>query len=237
METLTAWYEDAISEAEVVAASALDLHAQLLVRRPDAVLCPNGVDYRHFAGFGSPELPEAMGPALAAGNPVIGYYGALAEWIDYELLLHAATALPDHSFVFIGPDYDGSMKEASVFSLPNVWWLGVRKYEDLPAYLHHFDVATIPFKVNEVTHSVSPIKLFEYMAGGRPVVTTALRECARYPAVLVAEDAGDWVAKLGDAEKLRLDPEHQALLRRAARANTWDQRVGTLIEAAARAAR
>jgi hypothetical protein len=54
--------------------------------------------------------------------------------------------------------------------------------------------------------------------------------------VLVADDAGDWVAKLGDAEKLRLDPEHQALLRRTARANSWDQRVGTLIEAAARAA-
>jgi polysaccharide pyruvyl transferase CsaB len=237
METLTAWYEEGISEAEVAAASALDLHAQLLLRRPDAVLCPNGVDYRHFAGYRLHEPPSDLEPALAAGNPVIGYYGALAEWIDYELALHAARALPDHSFVFIGPDYDGSMKQAEVFSLPNVWWLGVKGYGALPAYLHHFDVATIPFKVNEVTHSVSPLKLFEYMAGGRPVVTTALRECARYPAVLVAEDADDWIAKLEDAEKLGNDPEHQGLLRRTARANTWDQRVGILIEAAARAAR
>ena len=147
--------------------------------------------------------------------------------------------MSDFEFVFIGPDYDGSIREhTEVFGLPNVRWLGVKEYGELPGYLHHFDVATIPFIVNEVTHSVSPIKLFEYMAGGRPVVTPNLRECAQYEAVQVADDADDYVAKLRHAAlELRHDPDHQGLLKRTARANTWEVRVGTLIDALARSGR
>lgn len=98
-------------------------------------------------------------------------------------------------------------------------------------------MATIPFHVNEVTHAVSPLKLFEYMAGGRPVVTPALRECARYPAVLIASDPDDYVAQLRAAVALGDDPQYVSLLRRTARANTWEERAGTLIDAVARARR
>jgi len=207
--------------------------------RPDAFLCPNGVEYRHFADFTEGEPPEDIADIAGGDRPIIGYYGALAEWVDYPLIAKSATELSDFEFVFIGPDYDGSIKEhGEVFELPNVRWLGVKEYGELPDYLHHFDVATIPFVVNEVTHSVSPIKLFEYMAGGRPVVTPNLRECAHYEAVQVAVDADDYVEKLRHAAlELRHDQGHQALLRRTARANTWEVRVGTIIDALARTGR
>ena len=229
---LERWYAEAIHQADVVAASAADLLEEARQERPDAVLVPNGVDYRHFAGFeATGATPDGLEPILERGGPIIGYYGAIAEWVDYDLIEHAANALPEFSFVFIGPDYDGSMDRSGAFELPNVSWLGPRPYRDLPAYLHHFDVATIPFIVNEVTHAVSPLKLFEYMAGATPIVTPALRECTRYRAVLVANDSEEYVAKLEQALELRADPDYLALLDRTARANTWDKRVGTIIDA------
>ncbi|HUP18267.1 MAG TPA: glycosyltransferase, partial [Acidimicrobiia bacterium] len=116
----------------------------------------------------------------------------------------------------------------------NVWWLGPKGYDVLPGYLHHFSVATIPFKVNDVTHSVSPLKLFEYMAGGKPVVTTAMREAQHYEHVLVAHDPDEWVRLIVEGVALDRDPAFVKSLQRTARANTWDQRVGTLIDAASK---
>jgi glycosyltransferase involved in cell wall biosynthesis len=198
-------------------------------------LCPNGVDFAHFARHDATRNPpDDLAPILARRRPIIGYYGALAEWFDYDLVAYAAKALPDHEFVLIGPDYDGTMRSRDLFTLANVNWLGVKEYAELASYLRYFDVATIPFLVNEVTHSVSPIKLFEYMAGGRPIVTTDLRECARYSVVQVAKTPPDFVDEIRRAVRRGQDPAFRELLRNTARANTWDVRAGTLIDAAAR---
>jgi len=231
---LRTWYAEVVRDADLVAASARTLLANIRTARPDAVLCPNGVDYRFFADAVSGAPPADI--AHLIGRPIIGYYGAIAEWLDFSLMAKAASDLPECEFVFIGPLYaDSVSSRLDVFERPNVHWLGPKPYQDLPAYLHAFDVATIPFLVNDVTHAVSPVKLFEYMAGGCPVVTPDLHECSQYEAVLIASDADDYVAKLKQAVKLRHDPAHQALLRRTARANTWDVRAGTLIDALARA--
>jgi glycosyltransferase involved in cell wall biosynthesis len=234
MEKLSAWYDLAIKAADVAAASARDLQEEMLPERPDTVLAPNGVNFEHFAGYRPGPPPSDLEPLLA--KPIVGYYGAMAKWLDYELAEHAARSLPDFNFVFIGPNYDDSMKGQPVFDLTNVVWLGTKPYDDLPAYLYRFSVASIPFQVNDVTHRVSPLKLFEYMAGGKPVVTTAMRECQHYsPPVLIAKDGSDWVDRLVEAERLSHDPDFVAILQRTARANTWDERVGTLIDVAARA--
>jgi hypothetical protein len=235
LDDLEGWYEEAVREAELVVGTAYDLVDKIKEVRPDAVICPNGVDYRHFANHEPGPPPTDIADIAGGDRPIVGYYGAIAEWVDFDLIAHAADALPDFEFVFIGPEYDASVKQhLGVFDRPNVRWLGVKDYDELPAYLHAFDVATIPFVVNDVTHAVSPLKLFEYFAGERPVVTPALRECARYEAVLVAQDPDDYVAKLRQAAVLRHDPEHLALLRRTARANTWEMRAGTLVDALAR---
>ena len=231
---LRRWHAEAMRNADLVTGSARDLHRHLLESRPDALLVPNGVDYGHFAYYRETgQIPEGL--ESIAGRPLVGYYGALAEWLDYDLIEYAAKALPECEFVFIGPDYDGSSKKSVAFDLPNVTWLGPKPYTELPAYLARFDVATIPFEVSDVTHSVSPLKLFEYMAGGRPIVIPALREAGAYPGVLVGDDYEGYVARIKEALALGDDAEYVAKLRRTARNNTWERRVLTLVDAAARA--
>ena len=235
MSDLRGWHERATHDADLVVGSARDLYEQVAAVRPDAILCPNGVDYDHFASYrpdGS--APDGLEDLVAAARPIIGYYGAIAKWLDYDLIDAAAGTLPDYQFVFIGPDYDGSVEGSKAFERSNVHWLGPKNYQDLPAYLYWFDVATIPFEVSDVTHGVSPLKLFEYMAGGRPIVTPNLRECRRYPEVLIADGRDEWIAKLQEAVALRSDHDYERRLRRAARNNTWERRALTLIDATAR---
>jgi glycosyltransferase involved in cell wall biosynthesis len=142
-----------------------------------------------------------------------------------------AERLPGYAFVLIGPDYDGTLPKSKVTDLDNVHWLGSKPYGALPAYLDRFAVATIPFVVNDVTHSVSPLKLFEYMAGGKPVITPPLRECARYPEVLLADGADEWAEMIELAIELGADPSYRARMVAAAKENTWDARVQTILDA------
>src|SRR5690606_16440880 len=89
---------------------------------------PNGVDHELFAAPAELPADPELGAVLARGAPVLGYYGALADWFDHELLQAVAAARPDWSFVLIGPDYDGSLAGTPLLRLPNVTWLGPRRY-------------------------------------------------------------------------------------------------------------
>lgn len=238
LRMLRRYHRRLLRRADVVVGTADDLLAELKPHRPDAILCPNGVDLADFAApdhstdDGDDDIPADMRPLVAQGQPIIGYYGAMAEWFDFNLVKHAATALPDYQFVLIGPDYDGrTIKQSGIGAHPNIHWLGPKKYADLPRYLACFDVATIPFKVTEALQAVSPIKLFEYMAGGRPIVTTELIECRKYPVVLIAGTPQEWVQRLQAALRLRHDATYLAQLRRTAAANTWTARALTEIHA------
>lgn len=222
---------DMVKRADVVLVTAQRLLEQVAPMRADAALCPNAVDYDHFhclAGVTTP--PDDLQTIVAQGKPIIGYYGALARWFDYDLLFAVAQRRTDLNFVLIGSDYDGTVRKHRVLNLPNVGWLGVRPYADLPKYLYWFDVATIPFCISPVTQATSPIKLFEYFAGGKPVVTTPLQECLRYPGVLVAQDADEFSAQLDAALGLAHDAGYLASIDEIARANTWDARAQQILE-------
>ena len=223
-----------LKSANVVIGTADDLVSFLLPDRSDAILCPNGVDIDHFTNVHQTSvqsIPLDMVKILADRKPVIGYYGALAEWFDYEMLKYAAQELPDYHFVLIGPDYDTSLQKANITSMANVYWLGPKKYVELPDYLRLFDVATIPFIVSDALNAVSPIKLFEYMAGERPIVTTDLIECRKYSCVLVAQSHQEFVSQLKIAVLLRNDTNYLTLLRQTAKANTWQARAEVIVQA------
>ena len=150
---------------------------------------PSGVDLAHFATARA-GLPA---PHDQAGieTPVFGYYGVIDERIDLTLIATVAKARPDWSFAMIGPI--AKIDSRDLPALPNIRYLGMKDYAELPAYLGGWDVALMPFAINEATRFISPTKTPEYLAGGRPVVSTTVTDVVRqYGAikgVLIADGA------------------------------------------------
>ncbi len=126
-------------------------------------------------------------------------------------------------------NYDGSLDRSRILELKNVHWLGMKPYDQLFRYVWRFDVATIPFKVNNITLATSPIKLFEYMACQKPVVTSALPECRRFAEVLAAETKDQFVSYLDTALGRKNDSAYLRSLQRVALENTWESRVKLII--------
>lgn len=129
---------------------------------------PNGADCAHFE-----PVPSLRNPNRST-RPVLGYVGAMAGWFDVELIRGVAERLPDWEIRLIGPDELGARR--SRLELPNVRFLGRQPYEALPRLLAEFDVATIPFELTDLIKATSPIKLYEYLAAGLPVVSTSMPE-------------------------------------------------------------
>jgi glycosyltransferase involved in cell wall biosynthesis len=219
-----------ITRSEVVLATARRLYDETRRLRPDALYCPNGADYEHFHLMSPPPVPTDIADAVRSGRPIVGYYGALARWFDYELLERAARARSDMEFVLIGPNLDRTLTQQPLSRLPNVRWLGQKRYEELPAYLYYFTVATIPFLINDITKATSPVKLFEYMAGGRPIVTTDMPECREYPCVIAARNATEFIDMLDEAVHRGQWESYRQSLDREAQSNTWEARTRQILD-------
>ncbi len=215
-------------EADVVASVARVLHEQAVTERADALYLPNGVDFDHFS---APDLlppdDETFAAIRAAGKPIAGYYGAVASWFDYDGLMAVATQRPDWNFVLIGVRFDDSLDKTKLLQCPNVYFLGPRPYQTLPRYLRCFDVAMIPFVINDITLATSPLKLYEYFAGGRAVITSPMPECVAYEDVLIARTPTEFAGHLDTARARTHDPEFQARLHAVAKDNTWLARART----------
>ena len=136
---------------------------------------PSSVDVEHFARARA-QQPDPPQQAPIA-HPRVGFFGVIDERLDIDLVAGAAAARPDWQFVMIGPivKIDRSLLPV----LPNIHYLGPKKYEELPAYLAGWDVATLPFARNEATRYISPTKTPEYLAAGKPVVSTSIRDVVR----------------------------------------------------------
>lgn len=226
-------HEWLLDNAAVVLVTAQRLLRRVQENRPDALFCPNGVDYPHFSRFRDnldATPPQDLKQILRRGQPIIGYHGALARWFDYDLLKNIASGRVDLSFVLIGPDYDGTLP-ADLVALSNVDWLGVKSYDELPQYLRWFDVAMIPFLLNNITHATSPLKLFECMAAGKPIVVTPMQESTRYDGVLVGGYPEDFSQKIDQALRLRDDAEYMRLIDQIAKQNSWNTRGQQILDA------
>jgi glycosyltransferase involved in cell wall biosynthesis len=220
-----------VAQAGLVVVTA-DRLAEEVARRGRArgvLSLPNACDLDHFAPRPGRVTPPELRPLN--GKVLLGYYGALASWVDYALIAGVATARPDWHWVLIGVDYDRSLERAGLGRLTNVHLLGPRRYQELPSYLARFDVATVPFVQSDVTDATSPIKLCEYMAAERPIVATPLRECRKYDSVETASGVEAFVAAVDRVLATAGRQERVAGLRRDAAANSWQGRARALIDA------
>jgi glycosyltransferase involved in cell wall biosynthesis len=164
-----------IEKSDLVIVSSSRLYETKRRYNPNTYLVTHGVDVAHFrkACLPATAAPEDC-PELR--HPVIGFFGLIADWVDLEIIRFLAASRPDWSFLLIGEVHT----DISVLrGMANVRLLGRRSYQSLPAYCKLFDVAILPFVVNELTLAANPLKLREYLAAGLPVVATPLPEVAK----------------------------------------------------------
>jgi glycosyltransferase involved in cell wall biosynthesis len=185
-----------------------------------------GVDNDHFARARDAQtpVPDDMAWAREIEGKVAGYYGVIDERLDYDLIAQLAASDPALHVVMVGPT--AKVDPAALPQASNLHWMGQRSYGELPNYVRVFDVCLMPFALNEATEYINPTKTLEYMAAGRPIVSTAVADVVRNftPVVRVARDAEDFV------RGVMLDARHPSAARIAdginmARAHSWDATV------------
>jgi glycosyltransferase involved in cell wall biosynthesis len=170
---LIAKERELLTRADVVFCGGRKMRAKRLPLNPNCHFYGTGVDIVHFGQTRSADLVVA--PEIASlPKPVLGYFGVVDERLDYELLAKLADANPDWSVVMVGPWIKVDPKDFP--RRPNLHWLGGKPYTELPAITKGFDVCLMPFALNAATEYINPTKALEYMAAGRPVVSTALDE-------------------------------------------------------------
>ncbi len=207
--------------SDLVLASARSLYDSRKPYNEYTYYLPHGVDYHYFHNgrmSGSPPPPDIE----AIGRPIAGFFGLIHEWIDLELLEFVVARNPDMSFVFIG---ECSVDVGQVAAHPNAHFLGQKKYGELVEYARRFDIGLIPFKINELTINVNPIKMKEYLALGIPVVSVDLPEISVYSNVVrIAPDRDAFDVAL----KEELSGRHLASseeIDRVARTETWETKI------------
>jgi glycosyltransferase involved in cell wall biosynthesis len=157
-------------KADVVFAGGASLYAVKRTQHDNVHLFPSSIDYAHFAAARQPLAAPA--DQIEILHPRIGFYGVLDERLDRDLLGEVAQAHPEWHFVLVGPVV--KIREEDLPRGENLHYLGQKRYEELPAYLSHWDVAMLPFAQNASTRFISPTKTPEYLAAGKPVVSTPI---------------------------------------------------------------
>lgn len=195
-----------------------------LKSRKDPVYLPNAVNPEDFLNIHDEYIPADMKQILTKGHKIIGYYGYLAEWMDYELVRKLALSRPNYEFVFIGKVIHDTSR---IDNLPNIHLLGLKPYKELSDYAKFFDVATIPFVINEKMDCVSPIKFYEYCALGLPVVTSSMKEMENFVCdfVACANGADEYLFYL---DKMITKECHDLAAKKGpviASQNTWNSRI------------
>jgi len=209
-----------IERADRLIASSALLHRELCARSGRAVeLLQNAVDTMLF----DPRKARATPPDVRHGFPTVGYVGALwGEWVDLELIASLADALPAARINLVGP-----LGGRRAIERPNVHWLGVKPQSEVPAYLQAFDVAIVPFAEGRLTAAVSPLKIYEYLAMERAVVSTLLPELEAVPGVTIARSPEAFAAAVARAAR---EPVDRGAIARFVAGQTWVARVDRLID-------
>lgn len=208
--------------ANVVFVGGASLYGAKRTQHANAHLFPSSIDYPHFAAART-KLQDPADQATIP-HPRIGFYGVLDERLDRDLLREVAALYPEWHFVLIGPVV--KIREADLPRAHNLHYLGHKSYQDLPAYLGNWEVAMLPFALNSSTRFISPTKTPEYLAGGRPVVSTPIADVIKPYAdmgmVYIAATAKEFATAIQQAVE-SADEEWLTRVDAYLAENSWDK--------------
>jgi len=224
-----------LRKSDVVFVTSRQLYNYCSAHNANVRIFPFAVNYREFERARL-QQPDTLDELKGMKGPLIGYIGGIHKWIDFNLLKKAADKFPDYSFIFIGP----LQTDVTQFApLKNIYFLGKVAHEKIPYYIKKFDVCIIPYLIAEYTKNVYPTKLNEYLAMGKPVVSTALPEIINFneengQIVFIAKTSDDFINNISNCS---CQKDETAVSQRIAAAsrNDWLQRIedmSTEIEAA-----
>jgi len=202
-----------LEDADAVVTTARALEARLRSAGRPVELVPNGCDFEYFS---------SIAPRARAGRPTVGYYGCIADWFDSDLVADVAAKRPDWDFVLVGPTYLADLTRLP--ALPNVTFPGLVPYGRLLERIERFDVFLLPFRRSPLTDAANPVKAYEIMATGRPLVSVPLPELEPFGGLVrFASDAAELEKRI-EAALAQDDPGLEARRRDFARRNSWDAR-------------
>lgn len=211
-----------ISEVDKLITTSAWLDAHVAGGRGDKLVLRNACDFHHFF----------KAPAVVFRSPrnrkIIGYIGAIASWLDIDLIRRIAESFPECCVLMVGADTVGAQR--SLVNLDNIRFVGEAAYGNLPFYLHGFDVAILPFKVLPLTLATNPVKVYEYLSAGKPVVTVNLPEMQFFEECVDVADNSDRFIELL-AKRLQHDDDISEVEKRKrfASRQTWAERCSALI--------
>jgi O-antigen biosynthesis protein len=216
-----------IKSSSVIFATSRLLCDKVSKYNSNYVYLPNAMDFEHFnaakAAFAVPKDLSSL------KHPIIGFIGALFEWIDVDLICKIAKNHPEYSVLIVGPVNFGREK-LEMFS--NITMVGTKPYDALPSYLSNIDVCLIPFKMNSITLASNPIKMYEYLAAGKPVVSTPLPEVMKNASgiVYIGKNDEDYLKMVEEAAQESQHKDIDAVAERInfARKNSWESRVDVI---------
>ncbi|MBP0613427.1 glycosyltransferase [Chryseobacterium sp. cx-311] len=165
-----------LAAADVVYTGGKSLYESKVKKHHNVHCFPSSVDIEHFSGQNK-DATERPSDMKDIPGRIVGYYGVIDERIDLELLKNTAALAPETSFVMVGPLC--KIGEQDLPKADNIYYLGMKSYEELPAYLQHFDIAMMPFALNDSTKFISPTKTLEYMAANKPIISTRIKDVER----------------------------------------------------------
>jgi glycosyltransferase involved in cell wall biosynthesis len=218
----------------LILASANSLYKHAVKIRGSTVnifLVPNAANKDNFQHHRAIKIPKKLKQSIKNKRKIIGYFGAIANWFDYELVLKLSQFFPECDICLIGLFNNQLFNQYGLNKQGNIITESPIKHEELFDYARWFDISIIPFIHNEVIACCSPVKLFEYMNIGAPIVTTDIPECRQYKSVLIANTHEEFISLVTKAFNLAKDDKYFQIMKKEAEENTWETRAKVIIDA------